>query len=151
MAFSLLLSGIADAISQVSIPGVTVKDRDELAASWISTPNVLYPLDEGWITNFNLVYQAITRGADAPVNVSYTLNYRFLGTQVGDMGTFTRGYLAAVDKLITIVNALEAVHAPYDGRVDMTITVTDIGPKSDPAGNQYYGADLALIITELQN
>lgn len=151
MAFSLYLSSIADAISQISITGVTVKDKDQLSASWVVLPNVLYPNDEAWITNFELDYQTVMRDADAAVNVGYTLNYRFLGTQVGDIGTFPAAYSDLIDKFVAITNALEAVPAPYSGRVQMQVADISIGPKIDPAGNQFFGIDFALQITELQN
>jgi hypothetical protein len=151
MAFSLNLANIADAIAAISISGVTVKDKDQIAASWVSTPNVLYPNPDGWITDFRLEYKAIPRGSAAPVNVMYTLNYRFLGVQVGDMATMPVSYSDLVSKVIAIINAVVAVHAPYDGGVDLVVQSVDLGPMTDPAGNQYYGADLAFSVEEIQN
>lgn len=151
MAFSLHLANIADSIAGISITGVTVKDKDQIAGSWASLPNVLYPNPDGWITDFGLDFAAITRGTNAPVNVRYTLNYRFLGVQVGDIATFPASYSALVDKVITIINAIEAVHAPYSGSVDMQVTGLELGPLTDPAGNQYFGADIALSVEEIQN
>jgi hypothetical protein len=153
MTFALNLSNIADAISQISISGVTVKDRDQIAASWVSTPNVLFPNTEGegWVTDFSMDFKAMIRGASAPVNVTYTLNYRFLGVQVGDIATFPVSYSALVDKVIAIINAMVAIHAPYDGGVNMEIASVSIGPRDDPVGNKYFGADIALRIEELQN
>ena len=151
MAFSLNLANIADAIAAISISGVTVKDKDQIAASWVSTPNVLYPNPDGWVTDFRLEYQAIPRGAAAPVNVFYTLNYRFLGVQVGDMATLPVSYSDLVSKVIAIINAVVAVHAPYDGGVNLEVQGVDLGPMTDPADNQYYGADLAFSVEEIQN
>ncbi len=151
MTISLNLANIADAISQISISGVTVKDKDQIAGSWVSTPNVLYPNPDGWITGFTINYQAITRGAAAPANIRYTLNYRFLGVQVGDMATFPVSYSALVDKVIAIINAIYAVDAPYNGSVDMFVDNIELGPMTDPAGNQYFGADFALSVEEIQN
>jgi hypothetical protein len=151
MTATLLLSSIADAISNISISGVTVKDRDQIAGSWVSTPNVLYPNPDGWITDFTIDYKAIIRGASAPANFRYTLNYRFLGVQVGDLATMPVSYSALVDKVVAIINAIFAVDAPYSGGVDMVITGVSLGPKTDPAGNQYYGADISLSVEEIQN
>jgi hypothetical protein len=151
MSVSLNLANIADAISQISVSGVTVKDVNQLSASWAPLPNVLYPNDENWITGFSIEYKAIIRGAAAPANFRYTLNYRFLGTQVGDMATMPTAYSNLVDKVIAIVNAIFSVDAPYNGSVDMAIGDIDVGPKTDPAGNQYFGADFALNVEEIQN
>jgi hypothetical protein len=137
MTFSLNLGNIADAISNISVPGVTVRDKDEIAASWV--------------TEFNLDYKALPRGGSAPVNVMYTLRYRFLGTQVGSIATFPDSYNDLVKKVIAIINAMVAVHDPYSGSVNMEVTSISLGPRTDPAGNNYFGADISLSIEEIQN
>jgi hypothetical protein len=91
------------------------------------------------------------QGTTAPMDISYTLNYRFLGTQIGDIATFPAAYSDLVSKLILIVNAIIGVYAPYSGRVEMILTGVEIGPRADPAGNMYFGADFSLAITEMQN
>jgi hypothetical protein len=151
MTVSLKLASIADAISAISISGVTVKDKDQIAASWVSTPNVLYPNPDGWITNFSLDYVALMQGTTAPMDISYTLNYRFLGVQVGDLSIFPTAYSSLVDKLILIVNAVIAVPAPYSGTVELKLGNINIGARTDPTGNNFFGADLSFLITEQQN
>ena len=151
MTASIFLSSIADAIANISISGVTVKDRNEIAGSWQSIPNVLYPHPDGWITGFTVQYDALLQGAAAPMTLSYTLNYRFLGVAVGDMSTFPVSYSALIDKLMLIVNAIIATPTPYSGRVEMRLGEISVGPRTDPAGNNYFGADFALIISEMQN
>jgi hypothetical protein len=151
MTAALFLSGIADAIAGISITGVTVKDRDQISASWIGTPNVLYPNPDGWLTDFTIQFDSLLQGADAPMTIGYTLHYRFLGVQVGDLAAMPVAYSALVDKVIAICNALIAVPGPYSGRVQMVVSDPQLGPREDPAGNQYYGADIALQIQEMQN
>jgi hypothetical protein len=151
MTVTTYLSNIADSISSISISGVTVKDRDLLAGSWVSIPNVLYPNPDGWITGFSVDYKALMQGTTAPLDLSYTLNYRFLGVQVGDMATFGVSYSALIDKVMLIINAIITNPAPYSGRVEMKLGDVSLGAKDDPAGNQYFGADFALLITEMQN
>lgn len=153
MTFSLNLGNIAEDISHISVPEVTIRDKDEIAASWVSVPNVLFPNTEGdgWITEFRLEYQALPRGQDAAVNVMYTLRYRFLGTQVGSVATFPDSYADLVTKVIAIINAMVALHDPYNGSVNMEITSISLGPRTDPAGNNYFGADISLSIEEIQN
>ncbi len=151
MTVSLKLASIADAISAISISGVTVKDKDQIVASWVSTPNVLYPNPDGWITNFSIDYIALMQGATAPMDISYTLNYRFLGVQVGDLSIFPAAYSSLVDKLILIINAVISVPAPYSGTVELKLGNISIGARTDPTGNNFFGADFALNITEMQN
>ena len=151
MTVSILLSSIADSIAGISISGVTVKDRDQISASWLSVPNVLYPHPDEWITDFTIQYDSLLQGADAPMTIGYTLHYRFLGVQVGDLATMPVAYSALVDKVIAIANALIAVPGPYSGKVQMVLSDPQLGPRTDPAGNQYYGADFSLQIQEMQN
>ena len=151
MTVSLLLANIADSISQMSVSGVTVKDKDEIVADWESLPNVLFPKPDGWITNFSMDFKSFLQGTSAAMDVSYTLTYRFLGTAVGDLSTFPVAYSTLVNKLVLILNAFIALDAPYSGRVELVVGSVDIGPKDDPAGNQYHGADITINITEMQN
>lgn len=150
MAISLNLANITNAIQGISISGVTIKDKDEISASWKPIANVLYPNPEGFISNFNMSFPAMVRGDNSPADVSYILNYRFLGTQIGSVGD-TQGYTLMVDKVITILNAIIAVHAPYSGRVEMEVKNISVGARADPVGNLYHGADIGLLITEMVN
>jgi hypothetical protein len=150
MTVSLNLANVSNAIAALSISGVTVKDKDEIVGSWVSIPNVLYPKPDGWITGFGIDYVTVLQGANAPMNISYTLNYRFLGVQIGDISTFPVSYSQLVDKLVLIINAIIAMDAPYSGSVEMKIGGVEIGPRIDPAGNNYFGADFAVHIMEMQ-
>ena len=151
MTVSLLLANIADSISQISVSGVTVKDVDQIMPTWESTPNVLYPKPDGWISNFNVDFKSILQGTSAAMDIGYTLTYRFLGTEVGDLSTFPVAYANIVTKLVLILNALLALDAPYSGRVELIVGGVNIGPMIDPAGNQFHGADITLNIKEMQN
>lgn len=150
MTVSLLLSSITGAIADLSIQDVTIKDHDGIAASWVSTPNVLYPNPEGFITNFRVEYDTLLRG-DAPLWVLYTLNYRFLGTQLGDLATLPVAYTAMIEKVARVAAALIMEDAPYSGKVEMEVASIVVGARVDPAGNQFHGADIALNVKEMQN
>lgn len=151
MSVSLLLTSITDAISQLSISGVTIRDYDGITGSWKSTANVLYPNPEGFITNFSVTYPTVLRGAAAPADVRYTLNYRFLGTQLGDIGGMAKAYADMVDKVALVAAKMIETDAPYSGRVEMQLAGVTIGARTDPAGNVYHGADIALNVMEMQN
>lgn len=153
MTATLYLSNIADAISSIIVSGVTVKDVDQLSMNWQGQANILYPNPNppGFVSNFSMVFDSILQGAESAMTIRYALNYRFLGTAIGDAGTFTQAYAGVVSKLVLIVNAILATPAPYDGRVEMVLGAVDIGAKTDPAGNQFHGADFSLLITEMQN
>lgn len=153
MTASLYLSSIADAISSANISGVTIKDADQLSMNWQSQSNILYPNPNppGFVSGFAMEFDSIMQGAESPMTLTYTLNYRFLGTALGDAASFTTAYANIVTKLVLIINAFLALPAPYSGKVELTIGAVDIGAKTDPAGNQYHGADIQLNIQEMQN
>jgi len=151
MSISLLLESVTNAIAAISITGVTVKDADEVAASWKSLPNVLYPNPEGFITDFSITYQANLRGATAPLDVAYTLNYRFLGVEIGDLSQMAKQYGDMIGKVADIIAAMISTDTPYSGIVEMEVRSVSIGARADPVGNIYHGADIALGVTEMQN
>lgn len=153
MTITLLLPSIADSISQIAIDGVTVKDVNELSGSWKNTNHILYPNPEqpGWITNFKINQLSFPRGANAKVDVSYTLNYRYLSVAIGDIANFPKAYNELANEVADIVAAIMAIDAPYSGAVDMVIGGLSLGGRKDLAGNDYHGADIQLLITEMQN
>jgi hypothetical protein len=153
MAFSLQLANIVDAIAAVSISGVTVKDVDQVAGSFLGQSSILYPnIDGPFVTDFSLDYQVIGRGANAAVNVFYTLNYRYLYVQVGDIAILPKAYNDVFTKLIAVLNAFAGLSNPYSGAVIMEIAaVTDLHPLPDPVGNMFYGFNIALRVEEIQN
>lgn len=150
MTISLLLSNITSAIKNLKGTGVTIRDYTGIASSWKSVPNVLYPNPENFIVFNPPQYATMLRGANAPADFSYTLNYRFLSTALADVGD-TTGYSDMIDKVQTIYEVIAATDAPYSGKVQMELGQITVGARSDPAGNMYHGADFALNITEMQN
>lgn len=148
MTLTLNLTNITDAISQLSVTGVTFKDYDGVASNWQSTPNVFYPNPENFITGFEIRYPAIQQGGDSPVDVMYTLNYRLLGTAVGNLGNFSEAYADIVEKAAAVLAKIIETDSPYSGTVEMKAHGFSIGARTDPAGNSYHGADIAVSIVE---
>lgn len=148
MTPSLNLANICNAIAGLSISGVTVKDVDELAESWTTEPNILYPNvnPPGFVTEFGVEAEQYVDGTIGLNSVHYTLNYRFLGTDLGE--NLKTGYLNVVNKLTLIVQAILAAPRPYSEDVEMELGNITIGPVADPAGHQFHGADFALKIVE---
>ncbi len=85
------------------------------------------------------------------MTVFYTLNYRLLTQQIGDIATFPAAYSDLVDKVVTVLNAVIGTPAPYSGKVELIAASVEIGGREDLAGNQYHGADFAFSIKEMQN
>lgn len=151
MSVSLLLPDITDAIHDLDISGVEIVDFDGIAVSWKSKANVLYPNPEGFVTNFNPEWLTLLQGNDAPLDVSYTLNYRFLGTQIGDLSNMAKAYALMVNQVVNILNTLLGTDRPYSGKVQMSVGSVTFGARTDPAGSVFHGADIALNVVEMQN
>lgn len=152
MTVSLALATVADSISKISITGVTVKDANELSASWKALPNVLYPRPDGFVTNFRFKVDSYGINGAEKGTFTYTLTYRFLGTAVGNAGTFGTAYNDALSKIIAIVNAVVADDTITGATKDFRLgTVTNIGPLPDPAGNVFHGADITFLVEEFVN
>jgi hypothetical protein len=151
MTISLSLATVADSISKLSISGVTVKDLDELSASWKSLPNVLYPKPDGWISNAKFTVD--TFGSMGVEKATFTCNmaYRFLGTEIGNMGAFSAAYSNVITKLVLILNVILA-NDVITGAVDFRLLgISNIGPLADPAGNVFHGCDLVFTYSEFVN
>jgi len=119
MTISSLLTTVTGDIANLSISGVKIVNYNGIVASWIAQPNVLYPNPENFITNFRVEYQSFLHGASAQVNFNYTLNYRFLGTQLGNLSNFPVAYSAVVDKYLLILAAIVTNHSAASGKADL--------------------------------
>lgn len=148
---NLMLTDITNSIAAISVSGVTIKDVDELSGSWLGNANILFPNPDNFISGFGIEYDALMQGSTAPMTVSYTLSYRLLSVQIGDISAFPVSYSQLVDKVASIVDAFVSVFAPYSGRVEMIVSGVSLGPRQDPAGNNFFGADIALAIREMHN
>lgn len=148
---NLMLTNITDAIAAISVSGVTIKDVDQISGAWNAQPNVLFPNPDAFISGFTIEYDALMQGSTAPMTITYTLSYRFLSVQIGDISAFPASYNQLVGKVTAIINAFVSVFAPYSGRVEMVVSGVSLGARQDPAGNNYFGADILLNITEMHN
>ena len=151
MSISLLVTDITDAIAGLSIPGVTVVDYDGIVANWQSMPHVMYLNPEGSITFAEPEFVTMLRGANAPMNIRYSLNYRYLDTPLGDLSNLSKQYANLYEKVFDIYNVLAGTDAPYSGKVDMSLGTVTIGARTDPAYNGFNGADFELNISEMHN
>lgn len=152
MTVSLALATVADSISKISISGVTVKDVNELSASWKSLPNVLYPRPDGFVTGLRFKTDSYGINGAEKGTFTYNLTYRFLGTAVGNMGTFGQAYSDALTKIIAIVNAIVADDTITGATKDFRLgTIANIGPMPDPSGNVFHGADITFVVEEFVN
>ena len=148
MTINCQLVTIADAISGLSISGVTVKDIDTVPENAIDYCPVLFPVPDNFITDMQ--FERVSFGGDsvAAMNVSYTMHYRYLHAPIGS-GSVLQNYKGIIEKLELILEAIMGNSSPT-GAVNMTLlNVSDLGPVSDVAGQtMFHGVDIALRVEE---
>ena len=145
MAINIQIATIADSISKLSISGITIKDINELSASWKSLPNVLYPRPNNFITNVALTAAVMSKQR---YDLHYVLNYRFLNVQVGSDAVMFATYPELIAKVILIANAIITNHN-LTGAIDVSFGgITDIGALPDPVGNVFHGCDFQINVLE---
>ena len=148
MAYAISLATVANSIAALSISGVTIKDADEIAASWNKQANILYPIPNNWITNAKFTVDTFGSMGNEKARFSCNMNYRFLGTEVGNMANFIAAYSNVISKMVLIINAITS-NDVITGATDFRfIGVSSIGPLADPAGNVFHGCDLTFTYEE---
>jgi len=145
MAMDIKIVTVADSISKLSISGVTIRDLDEISASWKSIPNVLYPRPDNFITSISVTPVELSRNK---YDLKYTLNYRFLHVQLGNDAVLFVSYPTLIAKVILIAAAIITNHN-LTGAVDVSFGgISAIGALPDPVGNVYHGADFSIDVLE---
>jgi hypothetical protein len=146
MTVNVNFISVADAISKLTITGVTVRDIDQIAASVQMAPATLAPKPGGFITNMKVATDSFGTGGGQKMTLDYTLNYTYYHCQIGSVLDFA-SYSAMVTKIAVILVALMS-NDVVTGAFDQNPKISDIGPVLDPAGNQYHGCVFSLDITQ---
>jgi hypothetical protein len=150
MTVSVQLATVCDSISKLSISGVTIKDIDQITASRIGQAAILTPKPDGFVTGLVFAPDSFGPGATRLGTLQYTLTYRYYHCAIGQLLDFG-SYAALVANVVTILNAI-LTNDIVTGCVDVSLAgAIDVGPVTDPAGNSFHGADIALLIKEFVN
>lgn len=142
---------IADSISKLSVTGVTIKDINEIPDSVINgdCPMVI-PKPDGFVSDFELERMAMSSGTANVWNVSYTLTYRFLHSEIGLGLGILDAYPGMVDKVCDFVDKM-LVSDTVTGAVDLEVAdISAFGPVSDPSGKMFHGCDISFRILEFE-
>lgn len=148
MTIALNLVTVAGSIAELNIPGVTVRNIDQIPESALPLLPILFPVPNGFVTEIEFV--PVTMGANAAaMNLSYTLNYRYLHAVVGSGGGLLSVYTGLIVNLVAILTEIMGNGSP-DGAVEMKLqSVSDIGALSDPAGQtMFHGVNISLRVLE---
>ena len=151
------ITNLVDKISQLEISGVRVRDMDQIpAAVNVRDCPMLIPEPLNFIQNIVVVRDAAGAASYAPKTITYTLNYTFLHSPVGDDRALAN-YADMVKKVFAILDAFILADAiasgtSFDEVIDITpASVTEFGPVPDPAGNQFLGCRMQFLVTEFIN
>jgi hypothetical protein len=141
------LVAIADAISKVSISGVTVKDINEIPDQWDMRQPALFPRANDFITECSV--EAVTNGGNsAAKDLTYTLNYVFMYAPVGSGRGLLDAYSGMVTMACTILDTFAATDFTAYGALRFEVSMGAFGPVADPSGAMGHGCEFAFKILE---
>lgn len=147
MTITSAFATITNSIAALAIPGVTVKDIDEMPQTARMITPVLLPQPTDFVTDYEPTFQSFGSNGTAKINVNYTLNYVYLHCEAGSGLSQLDIYAGLMRNLSAILETLLSNDA-ITGLVDMTPRVGNIGVIEDPSANQYWGILLQLRILE---
>lgn len=138
-----------DAITSLTVSGLTIKDLNEVTESWeIRTPtlypNITAPLELQ--TPARMSFGTVAGGAKK--DVRYSLSYLFAYAPVGS----TRGVkdiMSGMFSMLALIYNAVVNNDALSGTVDITPRIAGAGTIiQDPSGNQFYGLQLAFDVLE---
>jgi len=141
---------VADSISKLVVTGVTILDIDEIPERADHGCPMVYPNPDGFMSGFEVERMAMATGASNVWNISYSLTYRFLHSELGEgLGLFDV-YDDMVDKVMDFIDKM-LVSDAVTGCVDLEVEdISSFGPVSDPSGSMFHGCDITLRILEFE-
>jgi hypothetical protein len=148
VTISSAFSTITNSIAALSIPGVTIKDTDEIPQSANMLLPILFPRPNEFVTDFSQEFVSFGSNGGAKINFEYNLNYVFLFVESGSGLSTFEIYGGLMQKLSAILVAFASNDA-VTGLVDLqTSNVGPIGIVEGPNGQQYWGVMISLKILE---
>lgn len=148
MTVAVNLATVADSIAGLSISGVTIRDINQIPDNAAMLCPLLIPNPNGFVTDIAPTFETYGSGGTAKMNLSYTLNYAFIHSQVGSGINAYANYADLIAKLVLIIVAIMSNDA-ITGLVDMRLqSIGNIGVINDPADNEYWGLLFSLRVLE---
>jgi hypothetical protein len=145
------IAEVADAISKLTIAGVTVKDIDQIPTAATVRDVFLFPKPDGFVSGLTVTQQSQGYTAiGAKFDVDYTLTYTLATGEFGAGRANTIDfYSAMVGYIVKVINAVTDINVLLDGAVSITVSgVESFGSVLDPAGNPHPGTNITFAIKE---
>ena len=137
-----------DSISNLSIANLTIKDIDAVSEEWQIRGSVLYPDVANPITISPPKRQSFGIGTTGRKDILYTLNYRLLYAPAGS-GRGIKDIYAGMFAMVALLFNAIVEGDPLAGSVDIVPKISSTNTTVlDPAGNSFYGLDIAFDVTE---
>jgi len=151
MAADIKLSTIADSISGLVVTGVTMLDLDQIPEAVDPRRPTFYPWPDGWVSGLEVERNSTGSLGTAKMTVHYVLHYRFCYAPIGSGRGLNDVYPDMVAKAVLLLNKV-LDNDIFSGLVDFELAeALAFGVVEDPAGNKFYGCDLALRVMEFVN
>jgi hypothetical protein len=145
MSSTVDFATVANAISGLSISGVTVQDVSGITDAIGLGANVLSPRPKNFVTGLRIEEIEVTK---QKLNVYYTLNYVYYHTQIGGLGGLFGTYADMIGKLALIVLAF-CGNAVLAGTMDSgKPRVGQIAGIPDAAGNIFHSCEISIDILQ---
>jgi hypothetical protein len=150
---ALQTTAIATSIAGYSVSGVTIRDlddfQDEIKKRSGDLP-VLMPAPN-FFTAPKIEYMAMGTGDVAPINVTYTLNYRFFYEEVGAERELANIFQGFIGKVTAIIDAIIANDSTSNAIHLQVVSISPFGVVVDPSGNEFFGCDFGFGVLEFVN
>lgn len=144
MSISVNPVAVADAISSLSISGVTLKSINEIPDSGQMVCPIIFPQPTGFISGIVSDNMSFGSMGTQKQNFTYSLNYVFLFTELGSGVNAFAPYEDLITKLTLTINTI-LNNDVVNGLVDLRLeSIQGIGEVQDPAGYSYWGALFTL-------
>lgn len=149
---ALQLATITNAIAALTVPGVGIRDIDEIPVGLTvrDTP-VLLPDPNGLLTNFAVKIDSFGMSAERRYTVTYDLNYLLVGSMVGiDRATVLGWYASLYDHALDVIDVVLA--SDVTGAADLVVkTVSKPLGLVDASNNRVNGILITFAVKELVN
>lgn len=153
------ITSLVDAISQLEISGVRVRDMDQIPYTINSRDcPMLLPEPLNFIQSIELTTDSFGTPDIAKMTIKYQLNYTFCfcpagldrGKELEQYGNMVKKVFAILD--VFILNQNMTSGTDFDEAVDVApVGITEFGPVSAPDGGQFLGCKFQFMVTEFIN
>ena len=146
---ALAIATVVDAISNLSVSGLTIKDMDQIPGAVDPRAPTLLPLPN-FMSDWDFNRDSFGGGSIAKMDVHYVLNYRLCYKPIaaGRQIEWFDNMVAMVGLIMDAVMAIDTM----SGTVDIIpLGITNMGIVNDPADNAFFGCDISFRVMEFVN